>query len=339
MNRVTIIAEAGVNHNGDMILAKRLIEMAAEAGADYVKFQTFVTELNISKQARKADYQIANTGNEESQYAMIKRLELSFDDFSELAVYAEQRGIKFLSTAFDQPSIDFLSGLSLDYFKIPSGEITNLPYLKSIGSLKRKVILSTGMCNMGEINDAINILVEAGTMRENITVLHCTSDYPTPMSDVNLRAMVHIGETLKLPIGYSDHTEGIEVPIAATALGACVIEKHFTLDKNLPGPDHKASLDPSELKEMVRCIRNIEKALGSHEKQPTAAEEKNRLLGRKSIHLARELKANEILREEDLVMKRPGDGISAMLLRDIIGKCIATNLPAEHKLSWEDIIS
>lgn len=339
MNRVIVIAEAGVNHNGDMALAKALVDAAANAGADYVKFQTFITELNISQSAAKAEYQITNTGNSESQFEMVKKLELSFDNFMELADYAKHRGVKFLSTAFDQPSIDFLNGLSLDFFKIPSGEITNLPFLRRIGRLKRKVILSTGMCVIPEIQDAIGVLNAEGTPTEDIIVLHCTTDYPTNMEDVHLDAMLTLRRELGVEVGYSDHTIGIEVPIAATALGARVIEKHFTLDRNLPGPDHAASLEPNELEAMVKAIRNIELAVGVEGiKQPTDAEKKNMLIARKSVHLAHDLENGHILREEDFVMMRPGDGISPMKFEQLIGRSVKTALPKHHKLSWEDVI-
>ena len=338
MNRVIVIAEAGVNHNGDMTLAKALIDAAAKAGADYVKFQTFVTELNISQSAAKAEYQINNTGSSETQFEMVKKLELSFENFTELASYADQKGIKFLSTAFDQPSIDFLQKLSLDFFKIPSGEITNLPFLRSIGRLKSKVILSTGMCVIPEILEAVNVLMAEGTRKEDITVLHCTTDYPTAMEDVHLDAMLTLRGELGVEVGYSDHTIGIEIPIAATALGARVIEKHFTLDRSLPGPDHAASLEPDELEAMVRAIRNIELALSDDGiKQPTLAEKKNMLIARKSVHLARALEADYILRAEDFVMMRPGDGISPMKYEQLVGHSIKTALPKHHKLSWEDV--
>jgi N,N'-diacetyllegionaminate synthase len=338
MNRVIVIAEAGVNHNGDMALAKGLIDAAANAGADYVKFQTFITELNISQSAAKAEYQINNTGSSETQFEMVKKLELSFENFTELASYAGEKGIKFLSTAFDQPSIDFLQKLSLDFFKIPSGEITNLPFLRSIGRLKSKVILSTGMCVIPEISEAINTLIAEGTRKEDITVLHCTTDYPTAMEDVHLDAMLTLRNELGTEVGYSDHTIGIEIPIAATALGARVIEKHFTLDRSLPGPDHAASLEPDELKAMVMAIRNIELAITEEGiKQPTATEKKNMLIARKSVHLAHALEIGHKLCSEDLVMMRPGDGISPMKYDQLLGLSIKTALPKHHKLSWEDV--
>lgn len=337
MSKILIIAEAGVNHNGDMEMAHRLIDAAADAGADYVKFQTFKTENLVSASAKKADYQVENTASNGSQFEMLKKLELTVEQHHELIAYCKQKNIKFLSTAFDLESIDLLNSLNIQLFKIPSGEITNLPYLEKIGSLKKQVILSTGMCVMSEIEDAINVLVKAGTSRNDISVLHCTTDYPTLVKDVNLRAMLSIQKTLNVPVGYSDHTLGIEVAIAAVAMGAVIIEKHFTLDKALPGPDHKASLDPTELKMMVTAIRNVEKAFGSSEKQPTEREEKNMLVARKSIHLSGKLSKGTVLSSKDLVMKRPGDGISPMKINEVLGKKIKSDLPEEHKLRWEDV--
>jgi len=338
MRKTLIIAEAGVNHNGNIEMAKQLIEAAADAGVDYVKFQTFKTEKLVSVDAKQAEYQQKNIGKKgDSQFEMLKKLELSIDDHHQLIAHCKLHSIKFLSTAFDLDSIDLLHNLGIDLFKIPSGEVTNLPYLKKIGAFNKKVILSTGMCVMQEIEEAVNALVNAGTERANISVLHCTTDYPTAMVDVNLNAMLSIKEYLQLPIGYSDHTLGIEVPIAAVAMGATIIEKHFTLDKTLPGPDHKASLEPEELKAMVIAIRNIEKAFGVAEKQPTTAEIKNMQVARKSIHLQHPLSKNHVIEEIDLVMKRPGDGISPMLFEQILGKKLKQDFDAEHKLSWEDL--
>lgn len=339
MNKVLIIAEAGVNHNGSMDIARQLIDAAADAGADYVKFQTFKTEKLVSTTAKKAEYQKKNMGDsdDDSQFNMLKKLELNMDQHQELIAYCKQKDIRFLSTAFDLESIDLLYSLDIDLFKIPSGEITNLPYLRKIGALGKRVIISTGMCVMSEIFDAIRELVKAGTSKEKISVLHCTTDYPTAMEDVNLRAMLSIQEEFNIPIGYSDHTLGIEVPIAAAAMGATIIEKHFTLDKTLPGPDHQASLEPQELKAMITAIRHIEKALGSSEKKPTEAEMKNSIVARKSIFLATDLKKNHILREEDFIMKRPGDGISPMLMDQVIGKKLLADLEAEHQLKWNDL--
>ncbi len=337
--RVLIIAEAGVNHNGDIRMAKQLIDVAADAGADYVKFQTFKTEKLVSAVAKKADYQQKNMGDavSDSQFEMLKKLELSAEQHHELIAYCKQKNIRFLSTAFDLDSIDLLHSLGIDLFKIPSGEITNLPYIKKIGALNKQVIVSTGMCIMQEISDALNELIKAGTSKEKISVLHCTTDYPTAMQDVNLNAMLSIQKELCVPVGYSDHTLGIEVPVAAVAMGAVIIEKHFTLAKSLPGPDHKASLEPDELKAMVKAIRNIQQALGSADKQPTEAEKKNMLVGRKSIHLIKALAKDHILAENDLIMKRPGDGISPMKMAQVIGKKLNKDTDIEHKLMWEDL--
>ncbi len=338
-NNVCIIAEAGVNHNGELELAKALIDKAAAAGADYVKFQTFKTENLVSKEARQAEYQKKNnkSGEEATQYEMLKKLELSHQDHLILIDHCRSRNIKFLSTAFDLESIELLLSLGIDLFKIPSGEITNLPYLKKIGGLKKKVILSTGMSIMEEIKEAVEVLVKAGTRKEDISVLHCTTDYPTAMKDVNLNAMLSIRDNLSLPVGYSDHTLGIEVPVAAVALGATIIEKHFTLDRNLPGPDHLASLEPEELKSMVSAIRNIEQAMGSFYKQPTEAETKNRIVARKSIHLAQDLKKGDVIREQDLILTRPGDGISGMEYENVLGKQARMDLLKGSKLKWEEI--
>ena len=322
MKRVIIIAEAGVNHNGDINKAKQLINKAVEASVDYIKFQTFKTELCISKNAVKADYQIENTQNSsESQLEMVKKLELSFDQFVELEKYCNQKNIKFLSTGFDSESLTFLAQLGVTIAKIPSGEITNLPYLRQVASLFPEVILSTGMATIDEIKDAVKVLTDNGVSKDKITILHCNTEYPTPMEDVNLKAMLHIQRELGLPIGYSDHTLGIEVPIAAVALGATVIEKHFTLDKTLPGPDHKASLEPNELKAMVSAIRNIEKAIGgSGLKEVSKSEEKNKPIARKSIVASTDIKKGDTFTPENLTVKRPGTGISPMQWDEVIGK-------------------
>lgn len=315
-----IIAEAGVNHNGDMEMAKQLIDVAADAGVDYVKFQTFKSEKLVSKNAEKASYQKENTGDSsESQLKMLQKLELSETDHLELIAYCKSKNIKFLSTAFDVESIDFLNKLNIDLFKIPSGELTNYPYLEKIGSLEKPIIISTGMATLDEIGQAMAVLLRNGALRHQITILHCNTEYPTPMEDVNLNAMETIAETYSVAIGYSDHTLGIEVPIAAVALGATVIEKHFTLDKTLPGPDHKASLEPSELKAMVKAIRNIEDALGDEEKEPTPSELKNIKVARKSIVASASIKKGDILTKENITTKRPGTGISAMEWPNIIG--------------------
>lgn len=320
MKQTLIIAEAGVNHNGNIDLAKQLIEVAKESGADIVKFQTFIAEKCISKNAQKAQYQLQTTDKNESQLEMVKRLELDIKAHKILIQYCQKIGIEFLSTPFDFESIELLNKLGMNTFKIPSGEITNFPYLKMIGKLNKKVILSTGMSNLGEIETAISILTDAGTKRENITILHCNTEYPTPMQDVNLKAMQTIANAFHLPVGYSDHTQGIHIPIAAVAMGAKVIEKHFTLDKNMEGPDHKASLEPHELKEMVRCIRDIEKALGNGIKQESESEKKNKPIARKSIVANRTIKAGEVFSEENLYVKRPANGLSPMEWDNVIGK-------------------
>ena len=318
--KTLIIAEAGVNHNGDIEIAKKLIEAAAFAGADYVKFQTFNSKQLVSKNVQKAEYQKNNTNNSsESQLEMLQELELSKKNHLELINHCNLNKIKFLSTAFDLESIDFLNELNLDLFKIPSGEITNLPYLKKIGGLGKPIIISTGMANINEIREAINIVLKKGTKNENITILHCNSEYPTPMQDVNLKAMNNIKEIFNLNIGYSDHTLGIEIPIAAVALGANVIEKHFTLNKKMSGPDHKASLDPKELKQMVKAIRNIEKALGHGRKEPSASEIKNKVIIRKSIIAKKKISKGDVLNEYNITTKRPGNGISPMKWNSIIG--------------------
>ncbi len=318
MSKVFIIAEAGVNHNGSLELAKKLVDAAKLADVDAVKFQTFKAEMAVSKFTQKAEYQKQSTGNNESQLEMVKKLELSFEQFRELNNYCNEQGVLFLSTPFDMDSIDFLNELKLQIWKIPSGEITNLPYLKKIAKLKNKVILSTGMCTLDDIENALNILKENGV--EDITVLHCTTEYPTPFSDVNLKAMETIKNKFNVKVGYSDHTKGIEVPIAAVAMGATVIEKHFTLDKNMEGPDHKASLEPQELKDMVEGIRNIELALGSGVKEPAPSEIKNINIARKSIIAKCNIKVGEVFTEENLTVKRPGDGISPMKWYDVLGK-------------------
>ena len=319
MNKVFIIAEAGVNHNGSIEAAKKLIDVAVEAGADAVKFQTFKAEKLVSKNTQKAEYQKQTTDKNESQFEMIKKLELDIEAHEKLIAYCKIKNIMFLSTPFDHDSIKLLNDLGLEIFKIPSGEITNLPYLRHIGSLNKKVILSTGMANLGEIENALDILSLAGTKKENITVLHANTEYPTPIEDVNLKAMVTIGNAFGVKFGYSDHTLGIEVPVAAVALGANVIEKHFTLDKNMEGPDHKASLEPDELKTMICAISNIAKALGDGIKKPSKSELKNMQVARKSIVASRDVKIGEILDENNLAVKRPGNGISPMRWDEIIG--------------------
>ena len=318
-NKVFIIAEAGVNHNGSIELAYKLIDIAVEAGADAVKFQTFKAENLVTKSADKADYQKQTTDESESQFEMIKKLELDIDIHKKLIKYCNEKDIMFLSTPFDHDSIDLLNKLGLKIFKIPSGEITNLPYLRHIGSLVKQVILSTGMSTLQEVYDALAILVDAGTKKENITVLHANTMYPTPMEDVNLNAMLTIQKEFDISVGYSDHTLGIEVDIAAVAMGASIIEKHFTLNKAMEGPDHKASLEPEELKAMVSAIRNIEKALGSNEKILSPSEEVNLNIARKSIVASCPIRKGELLSEKNISTKRPGTGISPMKWDEIIG--------------------
>lgn len=320
-NKVIIIAEAGVNHNGKINLAYELIDKAKEAGADYVKFQTGIPSLVTSKYAHKADYQIENTQDaNESQLEMLKKINLPFDAFFDIKKYCDNVGIKFLSTPFHLSAIDFLMKLNMDYIKIPSGEITNYPYLVKIAKTEMPIIMSTGMSSMGDIESAIDLLEDNGVSREKIILLHCNTEYPTPYEDVNLRTMKTLGDSFDVRYGYSDHTKGIEVPIAAVAMGACCIEKHFTLDRNLPGPDHIASLEPNELKEMVTEIRHIEKALGSQVKHITPSEKKNIQIARKSIIAACEIKQGQKFTEENLTTKRPGNGINPMRWNEIIGR-------------------
>lgn len=318
--RTLIIAEAGVNHNGDLAVAKQLIEVAAAAGADLVKFQTFCADRLVIQQAPKAAYQAETTAQDESQYAMIHRLELTRQMHEALVAHCRVQGIGFLSTGFDLESIDLLVDLGLNLFKVPSGEITNLPYLRYVGKQSKSIIMSTGMATLGEVEAALDTLESAGTPRSIITVLHCNTEYPTPMTDVNLRAMVTMREALGVAVGYSDHTLGTEVPVAAVALGATVIEKHFTLDRTLPGPDHRASLEPDELKVMVAAIRNIEQALGNGHKRPSPSELKNKVIARKSIVAACDIKAGENFTPDNLAVKRPGTGISPMRWDEILGR-------------------
>ena len=317
MEKVYIIAEAGDNHNGDFNTALKLVDVAKRAGADCVKFQTFVTEEIISKYAEMAEYQKKNTGKEESQFEMVKRLELSFDEFRKIKEYCDRVGIQFLSTPFDLKSVDFLNELGVPFFKIPSGEITNYPYLIKIAHTGKPVVMSTGMCEPDEILAAINVLEKNGS--GEITLLHCNTEYPTPLKDVNLYAMRTMKKMFGKKVGYSDHTKGIEVPVAAVALGACVIEKHFTLDKNMPGPHHKASLEPDELGRMVKNIRNIEIALGDGVKRVSESERKNIAIARKSIVARRNIQEGEILTEENLAVKRPGTGINPMQWMEVLG--------------------
>lgn len=325
---VFIIAEAGVNHNGSLDLAKGLVVAAKDSGADCVKFQTFKAGNLVSKSAKKADYQTENIGSNESQYDMLKKLELTQDEFIELKEFCDQIGIEFMSTAFDLESIDFLNDIDMNSWKIPSGEITNLPYLMKIAKLNKPLILSTGMSTMDDIGQAVKVLREYS--QSDITVLHCTTEYPTPYEEVNLNAMKTIQQEFDVEVGYSDHTKGIEVPIAAVALGAKVIEKHFTLDRNMEGPDHKASLEPSELKAMVTAIRHIEASMGSSEKAPTESEIKNIAVVRKSIVASRKIKQGEVFSEDNLMVKRPGEGISPMRWFDVIGKVAGRDFEEEE---------
>lgn len=318
-NRVLVIAEAGVNHNGDMALACKLIEAAADAGADYVKFQTFSADRLVTPSARTAEYQKKQTGGE-TQYEMLKRLELDHGQHKKLIAHCKQCGIRFFSTGFDIESIDMLAGLGQELFKIPSGEITNLPLLRHLGHIGRPVILSTGMANLDEIDDAIGTLEASGLNRSDITILHCTTQYPAPKEEVNLLAMAAIRDRFGVEVGYSDHTQGIEIAIAAAALSACVIEKHFTLDRTLPGPDHKASLEPEELKAMVTSIRNVEMALGDGVKRVTESEAQNISAARKSLVAGKNISEGDIFTEENLAVKRPGTGISPMMWDEIVGK-------------------
>lgn len=330
MSNVLIIAEAGVNHNGDLSLARKLVEAAAEAGADYVKFQTFKAEKLVTKSAQKAAYQVKNINDSDnSQFQMLKNLEMPYEWHFELRDYAHSLGIKFLSTGFDEESIDFLDQLGIDLYKIPSGEITNRPYLNHIANKNKDIIFSTGMANMKEVSDAMDVFIQAGIVRDRITILHCNTEYPTPMKDVNLKAMNKIQEVLGVNVGYSDHTLGIEVPIAAVALGAKVIEKHFTLDKTMPGPDHIASLEPSELKNMIKAIRNVELAMtGSGIKEPSQSELNNISIVRKSLHFRNDLQSGHVVNAHDLIALRPGFGISPMQIEMYIGKKINQNVIA-----------
>lgn len=327
---VQIIAEAGVNHNGEIDLAFNLIDIAQESGADVVKFQTSIPELTSTKYAIKADYALSHTDSNETFLEMAKKLSLPLDDYKKLKTYSEKRGIKFLSTPFDIVSINYLNELGLDCFKVPSGEITNLPFLREIGHIKKNVILSSGMAELSEIRDAVEVLIDSGTDKAKITVLHCNTEYPTPFDDVNLRAMSTISDELGVRVGYSDHTLGIEVPIAAVAMGATTIEKHFTLDRTMPGPDHCASLEPDELKAMVNAIRNIEKAMGDGIKQPSPSEKKNIPIARKSIVAAKKIEKGEIFTSENLTVKRPGTGISPIRWDEMVGQYAERDYKADE---------
>jgi N,N'-diacetyllegionaminate synthase len=336
MNKVIIIAEAGVNHNGDIKLAKSLIDVAAAAGVDYVKFQTFKSENLVSKSAKKADYQIENTQNStETQLQMLKKLELTHLQHQELIAYCNEKNISFFSTAFDLDSLAYLSKLGLSIVKIPSGEITNLPYLRKAANLFSEVIISTGMSTMKEISDALKVFIQSGILKEKITILHCNTEYPTPMQDVNLLAMLSIQKEFGVNVGYSDHTLGIEVPIAAVALGAKVIEKHFTIDKKLPGPDQLVSLEPNELKAMVLAIRNIELVIsGNGIKQPSVSEKKNIQIVRKSIVANKNIIKGELFSDENITIKRPGNGISPMMWDEVIGQIAQKDFNADDLIEF-----
>lgn len=333
MTGVFIIAEAGVNHNARMDLALKLVDEAVFAGADAVKFQAAIPEMVATDSAEKAGYQQKNTGSEESQLDMIRKLLLPMEAFRDIATYCQEKGIIFFSTAFDLASLDYLEGLGQPYHKVPSGEITNLPYLRQIGSYRKPIILSTGMSTLGEIEAAIETLEFAGTLRSRVTVLHCNTEYPTPVADVNLRAMQTIREAFGVEVGYSDHTDGIEVSIAAVALGARVIEKHITLDRSLPGPDHKASLEPSAFKAMVSAIRNVEQALGSAVKRPTRSETRNRPIARRSLVALTAIKAGEVYSAENITAKRPGNGISPMRWDEVIGRLAPRDFQPDELIS------
>jgi len=334
MNKVLIIAEAGVNHNGSLEIGKRLVDAASEAGADIIKFQTFKAEKIVSREAKKALYQIANMQEtDDLQLGMLKKLEMNDDMHLKLQSYCNEKKIEFLSTPFDLDSIHYLQSLGITIGKIPSGEITNLPYLEEMAKSFSRIILSTGMSNLSEVKDALNVLLKGGTKKENITILHCNTEYPTPVNDVNLLAMLTIKNDLGVRIGYSDHTAGIEVPIAAAALGAEIIEKHLTLDRNMEGPDHKASLEPAKLKEMVDAIRNIELALGDGIKQPSPSETKNIIIARKSLVAKYSLQAGHIIAKEDITAKRPGNGIAPMRINEIVGKKLVRSVEEDEILT------
>jgi N,N'-diacetyllegionaminate synthase len=332
LEKVLIIAEAGVNHNGSIVEAKKLIDVAVHAGADVVKFQTFKAETLVTKSAKKAEYQKNLTRGGEAQFDMLKKLELDRAAHEELVAYCNHKDIQFLSTAFDHDSIELLAELGTPLYKVPSGEITNLPYLRHVGRMGKSVFMSTGMANLAEVRAAVAVLVGAGVEEDDLTILHCTTEYPTPMADANLRAMLTIRDELGVKVGYSDHTLGIEVPIAAVAMGACVIEKHFTMDRTLPGPDHAASLEPDELKAMVTAIRNIEQAMGDGEKKPRPSEIENIAVVRKSIVANKTIQKGDLFSEDNLAVKRPGTGISPMQWDKMMGKV------AEVGYSKDDLI-
>jgi len=333
-NRCLIIAEAGVNHNGDICLAERLVDAAAVSGADLVKFQTFSAKRLATLGAPKAEYQSRLTDRTQSQYEMLRQLELTEAMHKHLIAYCSSRGIDFFSTGFDVDSVNYLASLGAERFKIPSGEITNLPYLRHVGGFGKPIILSTGMATLGEIEAALTALEDAGTSRGRITVLHCNTEYPTPMADVNLRAMCSIREAFGVAVGYSDHTAGIEVPVAAVALGATVVEKHLTLDRNSPGPDHKASLEPDEFSAMVRAIRNIEQAMGDGIKRPSSSEAKNKPIARKSLVAASPIRAGELFTPDNVAVKRPGTGINPMRWDEVMGRAAHRGFAPDELLEW-----
>ena len=333
--KTLIIAEAGVNHNGSFELAKQLVDKAAEAGADIVKFQTCKAENVISRYADKAEYQKKTTGEADTQLDMVRKLMLTYEQYGQLKDYCEEKGIRFLSTAFDLPSVDYLHGIHMGLWKIPSGEITNLPLLIKIAQLHEPIIMSTGMSTLEEVGNAVKVLKDNGATE--ITLLHCTTEYPAPYEDVNLKAMDTMKEAFGLPVGYSDHTKGIEIPIAAVARGACVIEKHFTLDRNMEGPDHKASLEPQELAEMIRSIRNVEQAIGDGVKKVSASELKNQDIARKSIIAARAIKPGEVFTEENITTKRPGNGIDPMRWFDLLGKTAKHDYEEDYLIEKDEL--
>lgn len=338
--KTLIIAEAGVNHNGELEKALALIDVAADAAADVVKFQTFKAEKLVSKDAQKAEYQVNNSKEKDnSQFNMLKKLEIPLDWYPKLIAHCEKRNITFLSTGFDEESINFLDLLNPPFYKVPSGEINNKPFLQHIAKKGKNIIFSTGMATISEIKQALEVFINEGISKERITVLHCNTEYPTPMQDVNLLAMIHIAKEFDVKVGYSDHTLGIEVPIAAVALGAQVIEKHFTLDRTLPGPDHAASLEPNELQKMVSAIRNIEQAIsGSGVKEPSQSELKNKTIARKSLHLKRNIKKGEKISSEMLIALRPGDGINPMEMDKVIGKIANKDIEAGQKINFLDLV-
>jgi len=332
MKKTFIIAEAGVNHNGNIDLAYKMVDEAVKSGADAVKFQTAVPELVMTEYATKADYQITNTGESGSQIEMAKKIHLPLEAYKDLKAYCEKKGIMFLSTPFDMKSLELLISFNMYCMKIPSGEITNYPYLKRIGQLNTNVIISTGMATLADIEACLNLIISSGTDRENITVLHCTTEYPAPFEDVNLKAMLTLKDAFHVKVGYSDHTPGIEISVAAAAIGATVIEKHFTLDKTMEGPDHVASLEPHELAEMVKAIRNVDLAMGNGIKAVASSEGKNMVIARKSILAAREIKEGEEFTNENLIVKRPGSGINPMRWNEVIG------MKAKRSFSKDEII-